>query len=242
MYNRIVRAVIPARNEELYLPGVLDTACSLGWLNQIIIVDDCSTDRTLEIARDYAHQYSRLSVIHLDSRTGKSRAMLAGVTALQDRVEDVIFMDADLIGLKPSHIEEMYNPLGSYQCEMAVVVFRSGGIRTTAAQIATPNLSGQRCLRRSAAYRALMLLENSGYGIEIGLTLYALRNNWKVVYVPWRGVTHVVQESKHGLIRGVSARAIMYAQVIATWVEFRKDKQWLHPITRPRVDLDDRLL
>lgn len=242
MKDRTAGIVIPARNEEHYLAGVLEIACSTSWLSHIVVVDDFSTDNTLEIARNYANQDARLTVLHLDSRSGKSRAMLAGVTALQDKVEDVIFMDADLIGLHTSHIEAMYAPLGDNQCEMAVAVFRSGGIRTTAAQIATPNLSGQRCLRRSAADRALMLLENTGYGVEIGLTMYALRNGWKITYVPWKGVTHIVQESKHGLIRGIRARSVMYAQVIATWVQFRKDKQWLHPITRPRPDLDDSLL
>lgn len=242
MRNRTVGVVIPARNEERYLPAVLNTACSADWLNQIVVVDDNSTDRTLDIARAIACQDNRLSVVHLSSRSGKSRAMLAGVIAMQDRIDDVIFMDADLIGLHTSHIEAMYSPLGDNQCEMAVAVFRSGGVRTTAAQIATPNLSGQRCLRRSAAHRALMLLESSGYGVEIGLTMYALRNNWRIRYVPWKSVTHLVQESKRGLIPGIRARSIMYAQIIATWVQFRKDKQWLHPITRPRPDLDDSLL
>lgn len=242
MKNRQVGVVIPARNEERHLPGVLDTVCTVEWLSQIIIVEDDSTDGTLEIAKNYARLDERLSVIHLDRSSGKSRAMLAGVSALQDRVEDVIFMDADLIGMQVRHIEDLYQPLGSNQCQMAVAVFRSGGMRTTAAQIVTPNLSGQRCLRRSAAFRALNLLANSGYGVEIGLTIYAQRNKWKVVYIPWRGVTHLVQESKHGIIRGLRARTAMYTQVIVTWMQFRKDRQWLHPITRPRADLDDSTL
>lgn len=242
MPNKQVGVVIPARNEERHLPGVLRTVLALNWLTQVVVVDDSSTDSTLEIAREAACQDERLTVVHLDSSSGKSRALLAGVHALQDGVEDVIFMDADLIGMRTDHIEALYEPLGSKQCQMAVAVFRSGGLRTTAAQIATPNLSGQRCMRRSVAYRALNLLENSGYGVEIGLTLYARRNRWNILYVPWRGVTHMVQESKHGLIRGLRARSVMYAQVLATWMQYRKDEHWLHPITTPRADMDDSLL
>jgi glycosyltransferase involved in cell wall biosynthesis len=242
MSNRQVGVVIPARNEERHLPGVLGTVLSVDWLSQVIVVDDNSTDNTLEISRDFTHQDDRLSVLHLDRSSGKSRALLAGVHALQDRIDEVIFMDADLIGMQTSHIDDLYKPLGSNQCQMAVAVFRSGGLRTTAAQISTPNLSGQRCMRRSVAFRALNLLENSGYGVEIGLTIYARRNKWKIVYVPWWGVTHLVQESKHGLLRGLQARSVMYAQVIATWLQYRKDEHWLHPITRPRPDLDDSRL
>lgn len=239
MPNQQVGVVIPARNEERHLPDVLRTVLAADWLTQIVLVDDSSTDNTLEIARECARQDGRVFVIHMDISSGKSRALLAGVTALQDKVEDVIFMDADLIGMQTSHIETLYEPLNNKQCQMAVAVFRSGALRTTAAQIATPNLSGQRCMRRSVAYRALNLLENSGYGVEIGLTLYARRNKWKIVYVPWRGVTHLVQESKHGLLRGLQARSVMYAQVITTWMRYRKDEQWVHPITTPRADLDD---
>jgi hypothetical protein len=44
------------------------------------------------------------------------------------------------------------------------------------------------------------------------------------------------------MVQGSKARALMYAQIIATWFHFRKDKQWLHPITTPRADLDDSTL
>ena len=237
MLKRHVGIVIPARNEERHLTGVLDTVCAVGWLNQIVVIDDNSTDTTLEIAENFAHQDERLSVIHQKNNQGKSRALLAGLSALHDRIEDVILLDADLIGMRTKHIQDLYEPVGSNWSQMAVAVFRSGGLRTTAAHIATPYLSGQRCMRRSAAHRVLKFLENSGYGIEIGLTLYARRNNWNVLYVPWRGVTHFIKEDKLGIIGGVQKRSVMYAQVIATWMQYRNDEQWLESRITPKLIL-----
>ena len=242
MLKRHVGIVIPARNEERHLPRVLDTVCAVGWLKEIVVIDDNSSDSTLEIAENYAHQDERLSAIHLKSNQGKSRALLTGVSALHDRIEDVIFLDADLIGMRINHIQDLYEPVGSNRSQMAVAVFRSGGLRTTAAHIATPYLSGQRCMRRSAAHRVLKLLENSGYGVEIGLTLYARRNIWDVLYVPWKGVTHYIKEDKLGFIGGVQKRSVMYAQVIATWMQYRKDEQWLEPRITPRGELEDHAI
>ena len=47
MSTHQVGVVIPALNEEGYLPHVLDVVCSVGWLTQIVVVDDGSKDNTL---------------------------------------------------------------------------------------------------------------------------------------------------------------------------------------------------
>ena len=49
-----VSAVILAFNEEHNLVPCLESLC--GWVNNIIVVDSGSTDRTAEIARDYGAQ------------------------------------------------------------------------------------------------------------------------------------------------------------------------------------------
>ena len=89
MLKRHVGIVVPARNEERHLTGVLDTVCAVRWLNQIVVIDDNSSDSTLEIAENYACQDERLSVIHQKISQGKSRGLLAGVSALHERIGGV---------------------------------------------------------------------------------------------------------------------------------------------------------
>jgi glycosyltransferase involved in cell wall biosynthesis len=227
MDERLAGVIIPARDEQTRLPAVLSTVCAVDWLRQIIVVDDHSCDATFEIARNFAEHDKRLTVVRQNGDSGKSHALLSGLTALSDPVQDVIFLDADLINLFSRHIEDLYLPVKNNQYQMSVAVFRSGVPRTDAAQIVTPHLSGQRCMRRSAALSAVKLLKDTGYGIEIGLTMYARRYRWKVKYVPWRGVTHVVKEHKNGLIQGSRARAFMYAQIITTWIKLHNKKNWI---------------
>ncbi len=206
-----IGVVIPAFNEANHLPRVLDVVGTVDWLTQIVVVDDGSSDDTLAVARRYALRDRRASVVHLPQNRGKADAMLAGVQALQTDV--VIFLDADLIGLQPHHLQQLYEAFATGECDMAVAIFRRGRPRTDFAHWLTPWLSGQRCLRRSTAEQALRSLKGSQYGVETGLTLYARRHGWRCQYVAWEGLTHVIQEQKHGTIPGLYGHARMYAQI-----------------------------
>jgi glycosyltransferase involved in cell wall biosynthesis len=227
--------VIPARNEEQQLPVVLQTVCTVEWLSQIIVVDDQSIDKTNEIAKEFVRQDERILVVRTSFSQGKSFALYTGVMALSESIRDVMFLDADLIGLQTKHIQSLYFPLQNPQCNMAIAVFRGGELNTTASQVVTPYLSGQRCLKRIAAQHVFQLLQNSGYGAEIGITMIAHWEKWKTQYVAWRGVTHIVKEDKYGFRRGIKARAGMYSEILATVVQLRKEKNRLYS---PELNID----
>jgi hypothetical protein len=81
--------VIPAYNEEEGLPVVLDEvyeAIDDGY--EVLVVDDGSTDRTLDVAL----QYPCRVVSHV-TNAGKGAAMRTGITVA--RGENVVFIDAD---------------------------------------------------------------------------------------------------------------------------------------------------
>lgn len=58
------------------------------------------------------------------------------------------FLDADLIGLKPVHIENLVAPVVKDMADMTVGIFYSGRNITDLAQKLMPFLSGQRCVKR----------------------------------------------------------------------------------------------
>lgn len=212
-----VGVVISAWNEEDEIQQVLDTVGPVEWLAKVVVVDDGSSDNTLRVSQDCASNYSSMVVEHLPDNKGKGAAMLAGMRALPKEVEAVIFLDADLVGLTESHLSKLYNPIRKRQCEMSVAIFREGYWRTDLSQRFAPNLNGQRCLPREAAKQAMSPLAESGYGVEIGLTLYARRNKWRIQYVSWEGMTHNMKEHKLGWRKGYKVRAMMYRQILTTW-------------------------
>ena len=145
--------------------------------------------------------------------------MLAGMRALPIEIDTVVFLDADLIGLSEDHLKILIAPVKDHKCEMSVAIFKHGYWRTDWSQRFAPNLNGQRCLPRQAAEQALLPLAECGYGVEIGLTLYARRMKWRIKYVGWTGMTHNMKEGKLGRFAGYRVRAMMYKQILVAWVK-----------------------
>lgn len=90
--------VIPLFNEAENLPPLISeihTALRpLGQAFEVILVDDGSTDESLDIATGLAASDPRLRVIHLEKRRGQSAALVAGFRAATSQV--VVTLDADL--------------------------------------------------------------------------------------------------------------------------------------------------
>jgi len=210
--SRTVGVVIPAYNEATYLMQVLMTVCITEGIQQIVVVDDGSKDATFEIAQRTAEHDERVTVIRLLQNQGKAAAMLAGVQALD--TELVIFLDADLVGLQPVHLQQLANIPMCGSCDMSIALFHNGRFLTDMSHRITPHLTGQRCLRRLEAEQALTPLVATRYGVETGLTIYAKRRHWNIKSIYWAGVTHSMREEKRKVIRGIYSRWQMYSQIV----------------------------
>ncbi len=94
----MVSIIVPVYNVEKYLKGCVDSICNQTYKDlEILLVDDGSTDNSLEICEDYAKADERISVIH-KKNGGLSDARNVG---LQHAVgEFVYFCDSD------DHIEQ----------------------------------------------------------------------------------------------------------------------------------------
>ncbi len=224
--SRTVGVVIPAFNEGENLHAVLEAAHAIPWFYQIVVVDDGSTDDTYVIAKQAAIRDDRVLAMRLPENQGKARAMLAGVSALQTDL--VVFLDADLRGIVENHFLELCAPLQNDICEMAIAVFRHGGLLTDVSHLGAPYLTGQRCLRRLVAEEVLTPLAGTRFGVEMGLTIHAKEHGWRVQKIIWRGVTHKMKEQKRHGIPGIKSRWQMYRQILAVAIPAKKSRGVRH--------------
>ena len=234
--RKTVGIVIPAFNEARNLFHILDVVCRVRELKQIVVVDDGSTDGTLNIANHYVALDPRVVALNIPKNQGKASALLSGVRVL--RSDFVLFIDADLLGLCPHHILQLYRPLEAGLCEMSIALFRRGRILTTAAHRLTPFLTGQRGLLRDEAEHALIPLAETRYGVETGLTIHARERGWRIQRTYWYGVTHIMKEEKKKRFIGLHNRWQMYQQIISV-IAAEKNHLGILPLFPSKHDRSD---
>lgn len=95
-----ISIVVPVFNEEdtlaelrQRLTSVIDGSLASHSV-EILLVDDGSTDRSLEIASEFHRQDQRFKVLSLSRNFGHQAALLAGISAAQGSA--IVVMDADL--------------------------------------------------------------------------------------------------------------------------------------------------
>jgi dolichol-phosphate mannosyltransferase len=104
--------IIPCYNEEATLAEcvrrVLPLACD-GLKLEIIIVDDCSRDNSLAVARRLAEQHPEILVLHNETNRGKGAALRTGFQAAR----------GDYVGIQDADLE--YDPL-QYRALLAPIL------------------------------------------------------------------------------------------------------------------------
>ena len=183
-----VTVCIPARNEAVTVGGVVSPVASAlegpdAVVDELIVVDDCSTDGTGSIA-----EASGAGVLRRDAGPGKGAAMAAGLAAATGDI--IVFLDADVRSFGMHYVTRLVEPL---LVDGHVVLVKgtyrrpgdAGGGRVTEllarpllrrlvpelAFVRQP-LAGEVAVRR----RALdgLVLE-PGYGVEVGMLIDVAR-------------------------------------------------------------------
>lgn len=211
----LIAAIIPTYNEERNLAGVLNAVCLSDILNEIIIVDDGSSDRTVEIARTFARTDRRIQVLQHESNKGKGQAIFTGWAAT--KAPYLLLLDADLHELTPAHILALMTPVLDHRTDMTLGLFWGGHLTTDLSSWGMPFLTGQRGLR-SEILKHVSPEAASGYGFEVALTVAASQQNFHKHIVPLTGVWHPPSEFHRGGINGIIWRFRMYGQITRGWV------------------------
>lgn len=184
-----VVAIVPAKDAELSIRATVAALLALPGVDEVVVVDDGSSDATAEMARA-----AGAWVLRLPANLGKGGAVEAGVK-LAPHARAYLLVDAD-VGATAAEVGALLRPVLAGEADMTVGVLPSAGgrggfglVRSTAAaairmatgQSTQAPLSGQRAVE-GELLRSLDLAPR--FGLEVGLTIDARRAGARVVEVP----------------------------------------------------------
>ncbi len=117
-----VSILIPARNERMYLPKVLEALRKEASLeSEVIIIDDHSTDGTAEVVRRWQGDVP-FSLRYLRNKgAGKKAALLTGLEAAQGEV--IVTLDADTVP-EQGALEKLLQPFRDASVQMSAAYVR----------------------------------------------------------------------------------------------------------------------
>ena len=107
-YPACLSVVVPVYNEAATLGEVVRKLLNVPCLLEIVIVDDCSTDGTGEVARELVETDARIRVVSHERNQGKTAALRTGFALTSGAI--VIVQDADL-EYDPAEIYGVIRPI-----------------------------------------------------------------------------------------------------------------------------------
>lgn len=98
-----VSIITPAHNSEFFLRQTIESVLSQTFTNwQLIVIDDCSTDSTVEIVEEYCKKDERVKLIKCAQNGGAAVARNIGIEAAIGQY--IAFLDADDVW-RPNKLE-----------------------------------------------------------------------------------------------------------------------------------------
>jgi glycosyltransferase involved in cell wall biosynthesis len=180
-------AIIPAWNEASTVGAVVYAALDAGRVDEVIVVDNASTDGTGVAARAHGAR-----VVH-EPTPGKGQALQAGVAATE--AELLVFLDADLVGLRPEHVDGLVELVDSGRADMACGLFDRGPVANPIFLEGLPVLTGQRALPRHL-FEQLEAGDIRGYRVEAALNSLVARRSLTRTDRVLAGLWHRTKEEK----------------------------------------------
>ncbi|MCW3060916.1 MAG: glycosyl transferase family 2 [Capsulimonas sp.] len=192
-----VCALIPAYNEEQRISKTVAALRSRREIHTIIVVDDGSSDGTVQAA-----EAAGADVVLKQKNQGKGAALTAAYAAAKEIGNIFLLLDADL-GASATESVKLLPPLLRGDADMAigllppdpafaatgqsggrgfVVRLANWGIHRRTGQTFRQPLSGQRAVRREVLEAVHGKFAN-GFGVEVALTIGAIKAGFRVVEV-----------------------------------------------------------
>lgn len=207
-----ISVVIPAYNEEKFIEKVIKAVKKCEKIDEIIVVDNNSSDNTNKIARENG------AITVFCKRQGKGYAMEKGIKVATGDI--IAFVDGDICNYKKNFLCELLKPIVMGEADFVKASFERTGGRVTELvakpliELLFPKLSYlDQPLSGIMAGKANLLRKitlNKDYGVDVGILIDVYKMNAKIKQVSigkikndsqdWHSLTKMAKEVASAIV------------------------------------------
>jgi len=180
-----VSAIICVYNEEKTIKNVVVSASINSAIDEIIVVNDGSSDKTNEILMETSKVFDFKHIVLPENR-GKGFAMAIGIENVKNEI--IVFIDADLLNLNDEHFLQLITPVIENEADMVL----GQATETLINYGLNPfkSFTGERALLKKDIIQIVDKMRNSRFGVEMLINLYYQSKGKKVKYIMLDGLIH----------------------------------------------------
>jgi esterase/lipase len=212
--QQTVAAIIPAFNEGTRIKKVLETITQTKIIDEIIVIDDGSTDNTQAIVK----LFPQVRYLKNEYNLGKAESMDKGVQST--KADIIFFCDADLIDFTPEIATQIIQPVKAGSTNMFIGL--RGNFMQSSVRLFALN-SGERTLHR-IVWDTLPQSFKHKYRIEAGLNYHVQKHFGGYDYQTFN-YSQPIKEQKYNFLRGTSLRWKMNLSVLFAYCKIIFSKE-----------------
>lgn len=178
-----IAVIIPAFNEEKNIDKVLSPLSKSNFIDEIICVNDGSTDNTEKIVK----KYKNIKFFSYKKNHGKGYAVAYGIQ--KSKSEIIVLIDADLNGLTEKNIIQLTNPLIKEKFNGVI-----GYCNHLYIDKMFKPITGERAYFKKDLMPHLEKISQKGYGMELYLNYVFKDKKNKIITL--KNVSHALKHEK----------------------------------------------
>lgn len=189
----IFSCIIPAYNEWTGITKILEMVLACTELDEIIVINDGSTDNTQEIIDQFSNP--KLKKIHLKKNSGKLRAFFEGVK--EAIWTHIVMMDADYVWFTTEHLSRLIQPIKNKDKDSTMMMWSES--LWICKILKHDTFSGARVLPKSVFDRPSYFLDGKGFWLETKINeilyerrLSVLSLSFPEVHNPSKGIKQLL--------------------------------------------------
>lgn len=188
--NPYISIIMPAYNEASKIKNTLENIYNIEEIDEIIVVDDGSSDNTSEIVSTI--ESKKIKLFKLEQNKGKGYALNYGLNIAMENADIIGFLDADL-GSSSKEVKKLIDSILNNEADVIIAKFppakKKGGLgfvkglakksvlEMTGKEL-DATLSGQRLFKKEVLNKFDEI--PFGYGVEVGMTIDILKYGYTI--------------------------------------------------------------